>query len=106
MLKRMALGATGCGMLLAGIVMVSAPAQSAPALPGAYACPSGRLMLCIASMNPTQGQAGSLVHFRGRFGSNYRALQLKMYRNGRATDMQVQHWSQRNVTAIVPRHVL
>jgi len=93
-------------LIILGVSSAALMAGTAQAVPAAYACPSGRLMLCIVSMNPTQGQAGSLVHFRGRFGSNYRALQLKMYRNGRATDMQVQHWSQRNVTAIVPRHVL
>ena len=103
-MKRIILGTIGRCLLLAGIVIVPALAQSTPALPGAYACPPGR-SICIGSISPAQGKSGDAVRLSGRFGTNYRGLELKMYRNGRATDMQVQHWGQRNVTATVPRNV-
>jgi len=61
-------------------------------------------MLCIAGISPAQGQPGRPVHLHGRFGTNYRALKLMMYRNGRSVEMQVQHWDQRNATAVVPHN--
>ena len=90
-------------LIIMGVSSAASMAGTAQAVPAAYACPPGR-MLCIAGISPAQGQPGRPVHLHGRFGTNYRALKLMMYRNGRSVEMQVQHWDQRNATAVVPHN--